>query len=251
MLVLSRRKGESITFPQVGITIKFVRIQSATAKIGVEAPQTLQIVRDDAKSGHKTFEDWSHETLSVLPSETRHAIRNELHAISVGLHLLKEQVELDMLEDAEETFKTMQDALAAINQQEVLQKPAGVQNIAENTILLVEDDVNEREMLASFLRLKGFTIACAGNGDLALEYLSTHESPRFILLDMKMPQRDGVSTLHEIRSDDRFSDVQVFAISGSTAEENGLEDSPERIDQWFTKPLSIDNLISALQPSNH
>ncbi|MFG0264466.1 MAG: response regulator [Rhodopirellula sp. JB055] len=247
MLVVSRRKGECISFPQVGITIKFVRIHSATAKVGVDAPKNLQIIRGDSDSDPVSYEDWTQEALAVLPRETRHAIRNELHSISLGLHLLKHQIDLNLMDDAERTFETMQRALLSLNEQEVLKGNEGASRIDRRTILLVEDDANERELLASYLRLKGYNMVCVGDGEMALDYLSKHEAPRFILLDMKMPERDGASTLQEIRSDERFNDIMVFAISGSTAEENGLADNDEQIERWFMKPLCVDNLVSALK----
>ncbi|ELP35169.1 protein containing Signal transduction response regulator, receiver region domain protein [Rhodopirellula baltica SWK14] len=185
--------------------------------------------------------------LDCVPHETQRAILRQLQSISLSLHLFKHQTELNLTEDAERTFQSIRNALSILDEHGLLQSCENECVVDERTILLVEDDANERALLASYLRLQGYNIACAGDGDMALRYLSEHDAPRFILLDMNMPQRDGVSTLTEIRKDERFCDITVFAISGSTAEENGLADDSGQIDQWFMKPLCVDNLVSALK----
>src|SRR5262249_29674807 len=67
--------------------------------------------------------------------------------------------------------------------------------------LLVEDDRNERELLASYLRMAGIEVDVAGDGCAALEYLRRPEPPDVVLLDMGLPRCDGATAVKIIRGD--------------------------------------------------
>ncbi len=249
MLVLSRRAKDKIHFPDVGITIHFIRVQSGTAKIGIDAPMQIKIVRDnvcpDAESRAKNVRG----ELLQLPREVRHAIRNELHAISVGTHLLNEQLRMGLEEDAQETFDTIQESLQRLDENRVLQRreETSLMHPTEpGTVLVVEDEANERELLVGLLRLKGYNVSSAADGEDALEYLATHDTPAVILIDMKLPHRDGASAIREIRADSRCKNTRVFAISGTSPMENGLEIGSQGVDRWFPKPVNTENLMDAL-----
>ena len=65
-------------------------------------------------------------------------------------------------------------------------------------VLLVDDDVKWRQILQSFLELKGFDVLTASSGEEAMRQL-VRSSPRVLLLDIKMPGMDGLLTLKHIR----------------------------------------------------
>jgi CheY-like chemotaxis protein len=58
-------------------------------------------------------------------------------------------------------------------------------------VLFVDDDVDVREAFADLLAFRGWTVAHAGDGAEALEWLASHPCPDAILLDLKMPRCDG------------------------------------------------------------
>ncbi len=66
------------------------------------------------------------------------------------------------------------------------------------TILLVDDEFRQRDILKDFLQLNGFTVVMAASGEEALERLPD-SSPGVVLLDLKMPGMGGLCTLKKIR----------------------------------------------------
>lgn len=247
MLVITRRSSDRISFPQVGITVHFIRVQGSSAKVGVDAPRDIQIVRDevgdDGAMAAKLREQWLR-----LPREVRHEIRNELHAISVGMHLYKQQTLAGLESDAAETFDEIQNAIRRIDDNSVLQRPEEGKKpkAVPGTILLVEDNANEREMLAGFLRLHGHAVICCDDGSEALDYLAKHDTPSLVLVDMAMPNCDGGTMVRKLRREERDHHARVFAISGSSPEENELEIGDEGVNRWFRKPLNPQFLLDAM-----
>ena len=122
MLVLTRRSNEKISFPQVGITVHFVRVQSGHVKVGVDAPRDIAIVRDEI-ADDKTAEALVRRQLLRLPSELRQEMRAQLNEIREGAHLYRELLKAGMTVEADETFATLQGALGRLEENEVLRHP--------------------------------------------------------------------------------------------------------------------------------
>ena len=246
MLVITRRSNDRISFPQVGITVHFIRVQGGSAKVGIDAPRDIAIVRDEIADNPKAAAQLRQQWLR-LPREVRHEIRNELHAISVGMHLYREQIKSGAESDAQETFVQIQEAIRRLDENEILQRPDSKKAPSlPGTVLIVEDDDNEREMLAGFLRLQGFHVVATCDGDEALKYLDTHDDPSVVLVDMNMPICNGGEMIRRLRADGRHGTTRVFAISGSTPEENELSIGTGGVDRWFRKPLNPQFLLEAI-----
>lgn len=78
-------------------------------------------------------------------------------------------------------------------------------------ILFVEDDPDIR-LLASLalIELGNFQLSEATNGVEALAYLSNHPHPDLVLMDMMMPELDGISTLASMKTDEQLSHIPVI-----------------------------------------
>ena len=246
MLVITRRSADKIIFPQLGITVHFIRVQGSSAKVGVDAPREIVILRDEladeAEAATKPAVRWWR-----LPREVRHAIRNELHTVSVGLHLYRQQVLRRLFAEADETFAEVQSAIRRIDEHESLSRDDDLPTAGRRrTVLVVEDNANEREMLAGLLKLQGFDVISVGDGEEALEYLASHDTPAVILVDMQMPRCDGGSMVRRVRADQRHGAARMFAISGHAPEEYTLTVGDGGVDRWFRKPLNPGRLIEAI-----
>ena len=68
-----------------------------------------------------------------------------------------------------------------------------------HTILIVEDERESREFLTEILEFEGFQVAAASNGAEAWQYLHGSRQPCMIVLDMMMPEKDGLQACREIR----------------------------------------------------
>lgn len=249
MLVLTRRLNDKITFPQVGVTVHFLRIQSGQVKVGVDAPREITILRDEIKDGPEAAEGLDRQ-IRRLPREIRHDIRNELHQVSIGLHLYKELVSASLTDEAESVFGDVTAAIKRLNQVGALRGPNDQDDLpSSSTVLIVEDKLNEREMLANLLRLKNLEVVTVCDGDEAIKYFEQQPTPGYLLIDMQMPKCDGATVLKSLHSKGRLGNTKVFAISGLSPEVYGVSIGDEGVDQWFPKPLDPGYLLDAMAVS--
>ena len=255
MLVLSRRSKDKILFPQVGITVHFIRVQAGQVKVGVDAPKDIRILRDELHSPEQTIANHDRQ-LGLLPRDVRHGIRNELHQISVGLHLYKELMAASLKEEAADVFDDIQAALKRLDQTESLNSAAAKRSVDESsnreseTVVLVEDQPNEREMLASILRLNNVPVVTLANGNETISYFNDNPAPGYLLIDMQMPECDGPTALSQLRGDGKLADTRVYAVSGDSPETYGVPVGDDGVDRWFPKPLDPESLLDAMRIRN-
>lgn len=84
---------------------------------------------------------------------------------------------------------------------------------ADSTILIVDDDADVRELVANTVRGAGMTPAQAANGREALGWLSNHQPPSLVLLDLMMPEVDGFAFLEKVRDFDGMKDVPIVVLT--------------------------------------
>ena len=65
-------------------------------------------------------------------------------------------------------------------------------------ILVVDDEPSIRKYLQTLLEVDGFDVEAVSNGKDALEYVGKNERPEFIILDVLMPEMDGLETLRQL-----------------------------------------------------
>ncbi|MFZ5830607.1 MAG: response regulator [Planctomycetota bacterium] len=243
MLVLARNIGEKLVFPTIGVTIEVLRVKGKTARLGIEAPSQVTVLRGElAEKGGAIMQ-------AAPPSSgLSHALRNRLNAASLALRLYQRQLERGLTEAAESTLEKVIAEFSAVEREaaEVHARSKAVEALVRHKTLLVEDDSNECELLAGFLRLSGFEVATANDGSDALDYLKSHDRPDVVLLDMFMPRCNGPATLEAIRCDPKLNDMKVIAISGTAPAELGVAIGPQGIDRWFPKPVNPEILVREL-----
>lgn len=110
-------------------------------------------------------------------------------------------------------------------------------------LLVVDDDVDVRELLVEVLMASGFDVAVAANGREALQVLkhdaTTGHLPRVVLLDVHMPVMDGLEFRAHQKADPDLSGIPVVTISS---------DWEARVDAQATlkKPLEFGKLLDTL-----
>ena len=113
------------------------------------------------------------------------------------------------------------------------------------SVMIVEDDVDTREMLERFLQLEGFHVRTAANGQLALQSLQEDHAPCVILLDLMMPVMNGWQFRQAQVSDPKLSGIPVVVVTAA-----GPKDEIPAIeaDAWLSKPVDFDRLLTTIAP---
>lgn len=245
MLVLSRREGEKLIFRNLGITLEVLHVRGNAARLGIQAPANVTILREELCGESDVQPAAAALVPASIAGKLSHAVRNRLHAARLALHLFRKQTERGLLAEAEQTWHKILEEFTALDAEAARrpEKPAPSQPARSRRTLVVEDDANECELLAGFLRVSGFEVATSGDGAAALDYLTSHERPDLILLDMIMPRFDGRATISAIRRNPQLADLKVFAISGTAPSAFGIPTGPQGIDRWFPKPVNPEELV--------
>jgi len=110
------------------------------------------------------------------------------------------------------------------------------------TVLIVEDDLDTREMLGRFLELEGYTVETAENGRRALERLGSGVGACVILLDLMMPVMDGWQFRQEQIRDASLADIPVIVVSAAGRER--LEKI--QANAYLSKPVDLDELLGCV-----
>jgi carbon storage regulator CsrA len=238
MLVLSRRPGQRIVFPELQIAIEVLPAKGSNVRLGVEAPVNVSVLREELLGTEAAPRSRESERRS------RHDACGRLNTLAMALHLVRKQLKAGLTADAENTLSQAQEILEKL-------APAGAPSAAPppgNPIdaLLVEDNVHEEALLSSYLRMSDFRVATVHDGYEALEFLASHERPDFLLLDMRMPRCDGPTTVTAIRQIPAYRDLKIFAVTGSSPSEFDLSTGESGVNAWFQKPLNPKRLVDAM-----
>jgi len=250
MLVLSRRQNEKILLPNIQASIEVLDIRGDRVRIGIEAPADVTILREEViRRDGWTAPEPKPSAAEQLLRKQRHQLRNHLNFASIGIALAKRQLQAGLVESVQTTLDKLNNGFQQIGD-EVEHAPQNANRAGRQPkALLVEDDSNECELLAGFFRLAGYEVATAGDGTDALEYLEEHEKPDIMLLDMMLPRCDGPTTIKLVRKNPMLADLRIFAISGCTPDQLGLDVATAGVDRWFQKPLNPEALLRELSAS--
>ncbi len=126
-----------------------------------------------------------------------------------------------------------------------------------NTILLVEDNPNDIELILASLKEFNLanTITVARDGVEALEYLSYKgkyknrkpDLPAVILLDIKMPRMDGIEVLKEIRSDPKLKLIPVVMLTSSIEDQDLIKSYTLGVNAYVVKPVDFSQFTKAVK----
>ena len=114
------------------------------------------------------------------------------------------------------------------------------------SILIVEDDEGVREALASILTDEGYTVEAAANGETALQRLAGGSAlPTLILLDLMMPNMDGIHFRERQLADPLLRAVPVVIISARPDVER--QAAALHADAFLRKPMSFEERLHVVQ----
>lgn len=110
-------------------------------------------------------------------------------------------------------------------------------------ILVVEDDVPVRNLIGTTLKTHGCDYMTASNGESALMQASSH-NPDVVLLDLGLPDMDGVDVIKKIRT---WSQMPIIVISARTEDKDKIDALDAGADDYLTKPFSVEELLARIR----
>lgn len=112
-----------------------------------------------------------------------------------------------------------------------------------DTILIIEDEKNIGNYIETIVSSNGYRALRAAGGVSGLSLVASHH-PELVLLDLGLPDLDGMEVLKKIRS---FSDTPVIVISARTMEKEKVAALDLGADDYITKPLGSEELLARIR----
>lgn len=110
-------------------------------------------------------------------------------------------------------------------------------------ILVVEDDASVKNLITTTLKAHEYRYITAGNGETAILDASSH-NPDIVLLDLGLPDIDGVEVIRKIRT---WSNMPIIVISARSEDTDKIDALDAGADDYLTKPFSVEELLARLR----
>lgn len=111
------------------------------------------------------------------------------------------------------------------------------------TILVVEDDLSVKNLMTTTLKAHDYHFLTAQNGEMAILEASSH-NPDIVLLDLGLPDMDGIEVIQKIRS---WSNMPIIVISARSEDTDKIDALDAGADDYLTKPFSVEELLARLR----
>ena len=110
-------------------------------------------------------------------------------------------------------------------------------------ILVVEDDASVKNLITTTLKTHNYRFLTAPNGATAVMEASSH-NPDIVLLDLGLPDMDGIEVIRKIRS---WSNMPIIVISARSEDTDKIDALDAGADDYLTKPFSVEELLARLR----
>ena len=114
------------------------------------------------------------------------------------------------------------------------------------TLLLVEDNDLNRDMLSRRLTRRGYDVLLAHDGQQGLEMVREHE-PDLVLMDLHLPRLDGWEATRRIRSEPRIARTPVLALTADAMSGDREKALDAGCDDYETKPIDFARLLEKIE----
>ena len=115
---------------------------------------------------------------------------------------------------------------------------------SHRSILIIDDDESVTHSFARILRLEGFEVHTAMNGEMGLQEADA-APPDAIILDLRMPLVDGLSFLRRLRANDQHRDIPVAIVTGDYFLDDRISTEIHELGAALKfKPLWLEDLVS-------
>ena len=114
-------------------------------------------------------------------------------------------------------------------------------------VLLVDDDMRNLFALSKILKERGMEIIKAENGKNALEILELHPEIDLVLMDIMMPEMDGYEAMKQIRSQVKFKNLPVIALTAKAMKDDKQKCIDAGANDYITKPIDLERLLALMR----
>ena len=118
--------------------------------------------------------------------------------------------------------------------------------MANELILIVEDNEKNRKLLRDILRFKGYQTLETETAEEGIR-LAQESQPALILMDIQLPGIDGITALKHLRADPRTKKIPVIAVTASAMMHSRKEILAEGFDSYQTKPISVKEFLKTVR----
>ena len=117
------------------------------------------------------------------------------------------------------------------------------------TVLVIEDDRDTRIILEEILSGEGYEAIAVEAADAAIQYLTTHDRPCLVLLDLRLPRMNGISFLHWLNRQEGLRDLPVAVVSALLVEVGQRDQAPFRdhVVAILRKPFTLDDVLELIE----
>jgi two-component system cell cycle response regulator DivK len=112
-------------------------------------------------------------------------------------------------------------------------------------ILVIEDNAKSMTLLRDVLRAMGYRTLEASTAEQAL-LLAAEHGPALVLMDIRLPDMDGVEALGRLRMDERTASIPVVAVTAQAMKGDAERFKEAGFDGYLTKPVDIDELLATV-----
>lgn len=110
------------------------------------------------------------------------------------------------------------------------------------SLLYVEDDENNRDMLAMRLSCENMDVRLAADGETGIK-MAIDETPDLILMDISLPDMDGFEAARHLRQSPKTKDIPIIALTAHALASDRKQAEQAGFDDFDTKPIDFDRLI--------
>jgi two-component system cell cycle response regulator DivK len=118
--------------------------------------------------------------------------------------------------------------------------------MAGEQVLVVEDNEKNMKLFRDVLRAKGYRTLEATTGTRAVELAAAHR-PDLVLMDIQLPDIDGVEALGQLRADTRTASIPVLALTAQAMEGDRERFLTAGFDGYISKPVNVVGLIGTVK----
>ena len=117
--------------------------------------------------------------------------------------------------------------------------------MASDQILVVEDHPRNMKLVRDLLQATGYRTLEAATAGEALALATAHQ-PALVLMDIRLPDMDGVAALRRLRADVRTASIPVLAVTAQAMKGDAEHFTDAGFDGYLSKPIDVDELLATV-----